>query len=98
MLELAEFTHLVEIRLRVDLNHATPQSLLREELSFDSLAMIEVLIMFSNYGINLPEDLISELRTLGDLHHYFNALSPRPMSESESLPEAADLGSPAVAR
>jgi acyl carrier protein len=79
MLDLAEFSALVGDRLRIDLSHATSDSLLREDLAFDSLAMVEVLILFSTYDVVLPEDLLSELRTFGDLHHYFNALSPAPL-------------------
>jgi acyl carrier protein len=63
--------------LDLDLRAATPASTLREELGFDSLAMAEALLVLADDGIELPTDLLPELRTLGDLHHYATVLAPR---------------------
>ncbi len=76
MMAFAPFVSLLEVELGVDLTDAAAESLLREDLSFDSLLMVEVLVLFDHHGVVLPDDLIPELRTLADLHHYFNVLSP----------------------
>ena len=62
----------------LDLSAAEPGSPLRDDLGFDSLAMAEVLVLLADDGIVLPDELIPELRTIGDLHHYVRALRPPP--------------------
>lgn len=37
----------------------------------DSLALAEAMALFAERGIELPTALIGELRTFGDLHHYY---------------------------
>ncbi len=66
-----EFDHLrdlLTIELGADLSAATPDSLLEEDLGWDSLTFLEVLALSERLGISLPEDLIGSLRTLGDVH------------------------------
>lgn len=82
--DFASFVLLLESSLGLDLSLAEPASSLRDDLGFDSLAMAELLVIFSDDGIVLPDELIPELRTLGDLHHYFTVYrghrAPRPPS------------------
>jgi acyl carrier protein/RimJ/RimL family protein N-acetyltransferase len=61
--------------LGVDLSQATRTSLLGDDLGWDSLTMLEALAVLDRYGIQLPDDLIGELRTLGDVHHYLRVLA-----------------------
>jgi len=61
--------------LEVDLGDATRTTLLADDLGWDSLTMLEALALLDRYGSSLPEDLIGELRTLGDLHHYLRVLA-----------------------
>jgi acyl carrier protein len=59
----------------LDLANAGPDAQL-VDLGFDSLAMAEAVVLLASRGVELPPDLITELRTLGDLHHYATVLSP----------------------
>jgi len=69
-----------------------PESRLREDLSLDSLAMIEVLVFLEHHGIRLPDDLIPELTTLADLHHYFTVLAPRVEGDGDTGGPARAVG------
>jgi acyl carrier protein len=64
------FADLLGIHVGLDLSGAGPGSLLREELGFDSLAMAEALVLLADRGVHLPDELIPEVRTFGDLCHY----------------------------
>jgi acyl carrier protein len=77
----ARFAGVLGEHVGLDLTAATPASLLREDLGFDSLAMAEALVLLADHGVLLPDELIPALRTIGDLHHYAGVVAPR----SESL-------------
>jgi acyl carrier protein len=66
----ASFADLLAAHVGLDLSGADPRSLLREELGFDSLAMAEALVLLADRGVHLPDELVPEVRTLGDLCHY----------------------------
>jgi len=68
--EEASFADLLGDHVGLDLSGADPGSLLREELGFDSLAMAEALVLLADRGVHLPDELLPEVRTLGDLCHY----------------------------
>jgi RimJ/RimL family protein N-acetyltransferase/acyl carrier protein len=61
--------------LQIDLSRAARSTRLVEDLGWDSLTMLEALAILDGYGVQLPDDLIGELRTLGDLHHYLRVLA-----------------------
>jgi acyl carrier protein len=65
----------------LDLSAAGPDSDLRDGLGFDSLAMAEVLVLLAELGVHLPDELVPELRTLGDLYHYATVLTERQPPE-----------------
>jgi acyl carrier protein len=73
--DLARFASRVGARVGLDLTGAGPDAVLAD-LDFDSLAMAEMVILLADEGVELPPDLIAELRTLGDLHHYATVLAP----------------------
>ncbi|HEX7135764.1 MAG TPA: hypothetical protein VF228_24510 [Iamia sp.] len=54
-----------------------PNDLLVDRLAWDSLRVLEVLGWLRELGIELPEELVGELRTLGDLHHYVVTIGSR---------------------
>lgn len=54
-----------------------PNDLLVDRLSWDSLRVLEVLGWLRELGVELPEELVAELRTLGDLHHYVVTIGSR---------------------
>lgn len=78
-----EFTALLAPIIGADLSTATPQTLLVEDLGWDSLTMVEALGVLDTTGVALPDELICELRTLGDIHHYYCTATD---------PEKADRG------
>jgi acyl carrier protein len=45
-----------------------------DDLGWDSLAYFELIGLFERHGIDLPDELVPALRTLGDVHHYLVAL------------------------
>ena len=54
-----------------------PNDLLVDRLAWDSLRVLEVLGWLRELGVELPEELVGELRTLGDLHHYVVTIGGR---------------------
>jgi len=61
--------------LQLDLRDTDRTTSLVEDLGWDSLTMLEALAILDGYGVQLPDELIGELRTLGDLHHYLRVLA-----------------------
>jgi hypothetical protein len=83
VLDFPEFVSMLEQRLGSALPGAVPESDLRADLSLDSLSMAEILVLFDTHHVIFPDELIPELHTLADLHHYFTALSPQPTDGDE---------------
>ena len=75
---LKRFLELVHDELGCDVSGSTADATLIEDLGWDSLAFFELLGFFDRHGLDLPEELLPSLRTLGDVHHYFVALSCGP--------------------
>jgi acyl carrier protein len=71
-----------------------PGDLLSDRLAWDSLRVLEVLGWLRELGVELPEELVSELRTLGDLHHYAVTIGTR--AETASAPPRRPLVGPRV--
>jgi acyl carrier protein len=67
---LGSFADLLGAHVGLDLSKAGPDALLRDDLGFDSLAMAEALVLLAERGVHLPDELVPEVRTLGDLCHY----------------------------
>lgn len=53
-----------------------PSDPLADRLPWDSLTALEVVAWLDDGGVVLPDELLAELRTLGDLHHYARSLAP----------------------
>lgn len=84
-----DFTTMVAYLERVlgdDLQSVTADSHLVEDLGWDSLSMVEMIGLFDRHGITLPVELLGELNTLGDVHHYLTRGSPAPTK----LPASTD--------
>lgn len=73
-----EFVAQLQDVLRLDLTGVDRDTTLADQLGWDSLTMLEALALLDGYGVQLPDDLIGELRTLGDLHHYLRVLAADP--------------------
>jgi len=85
VLDYVSFRTALASHLSTDLDDRGPQTLLRDELGFDSLTMAEISVLFADEGAELPDELLVELRTLGDLHHYAVVLGDRDESASPVL-------------
>jgi RimJ/RimL family protein N-acetyltransferase/acyl carrier protein len=77
-----EFLDVIRDELGCELGNRTAEAALVDDLGWDSLALFEVVGLFDRHGLELPEELLPALRTLGDLHHYFAALS----SQTATIP------------
>lgn len=55
----------------VSVDTVSQATTLEEELGFDSLEVLELGVFLEGLGLELPEDLLPELRTLGDVYHYY---------------------------
>jgi acyl carrier protein len=79
------FAELVGRHVGIDLSAAGAESLLRDDLGFDSLVMAEAVVLLADRGAVLPDELISELHTLGDLHHYARVLAPPGSGDTDPM-------------
>ncbi len=73
-----------------------PNDLLVDRLAWDSLRVLEVLAWLREMGIELPEELVGELRTLGDLHHYVVTIGGRLGADAPPPPVRHPLVGPRV--
>jgi RimJ/RimL family protein N-acetyltransferase/acyl carrier protein len=54
-----------------------PTTRLTEDLGFDSVDRLELLGLFDREGIDVPDELVATLATLGDLQHFLTTITPR---------------------
>jgi RimJ/RimL family protein N-acetyltransferase/acyl carrier protein len=57
-------------------HRADPTTRLTEDLGFDSVDRLELLGLFDRAGIDVPDELVATLATLGDLHHFLTTITP----------------------
>lgn len=72
-----EFCAALLCRLNLDVGNARgiqPTASLQDYLGLDSLQRLELVMFLEDSGVHLPDDLIGELQTLGDVYHYYQAL------------------------
>lgn len=73
----------VERELRSKLEHASDTLRLREDLAIDSLTMMEVVMIAEEVlRINVSNEELTQLRTLGDVHAFILAKAARPSPSS----------------
>lgn len=63
--------------LDLDVEGLTKSTRLSEDLGIDSLGMAELLMILADDGVVLPQELISELATVGDVYHYYDTIGSR---------------------
>ncbi len=68
---------------------------LTEDLGFDSVDRLELLGLFDREGIDVPDELVATLATLGDLHHFLTTITPR-MTRPASPPVSSPLESSSI--
>ena len=74
---------------------ATRTSRLTEDLGFDSVDRLELLGIFDREGIDVPDELVATLATLGDLHHFLTTIAPRD-NEVVATPVSTPLESASI--
>lgn len=72
------FADALAARLDLDAEGWAPADPLQGRLGWDSLCVVEVLTWLDDLGVDLPDELVPELRTLADLHHYVVTIGTRP--------------------
>ncbi len=72
-----DFARALGQRLELDSTGWNQNDLLVDRLAWDSLVAVEVVAWLAEQGVHLPDELLAELRTLGDVHHYSQTLAPR---------------------
>lgn len=82
------FLQLLYDELGHDVRGAHPGTDLRDDLGWDSLALFELIGLFDRYAIDLPDDALPSLRTLGDVHHYVGVLSGQGSPPPERWPSS----------
>ncbi len=71
-----DFARALGERLELDGGGWDPADRLVDVIGWDSLVAVEVVAWLEEHGIRLPDELLAELRTLGDVHHYTRTLAP----------------------
>jgi RimJ/RimL family protein N-acetyltransferase/acyl carrier protein len=71
-----------------------PTTRLTEDLGFDSVDRLELLGLFDRAGIEVPDELVATLATLGDLHHYLATITPTRESRPEPIAATGPVSSP----
>ena len=58
-------------QLDVDLEEITPDTDLKKDLEADSLDAVEIIVSLeSEYGIEIPDEVAEEFRTVGNISDY----------------------------
>jgi len=72
---ISDFIQYLGETLEKDMSGVTGASDLREDLAFDSLAMLEVLIVVEELGVEVDEARLAAIVTIGDLFDMYIAAS-----------------------
>ena len=79
----------VERELRTKLSEAPPALRLREELGLDSLTMMEIVMLTEEVlGINVSNEELTQLRTLGDVQAFLLAKTAAPATRRATASNA----------
>jgi acyl carrier protein len=82
----------VERDLRTKLSDAPPALRLREELGLDSLTMMEIVMLTEEVlGINVSNEELTKLRTLGDVQAFLLAKTVTPAARLATAAEALNV-------
>lgn len=71
VLSFDEFRAHVASELQIDPAVLGEQARFHDDLEFDSIQMFLMLIAVEDLGVELPEDLLPHLVTVGDAFHYY---------------------------
>ena len=64
----AKIKEIVAEQLNYDIEKLTDDTLFVEDLSADSLEIVELVMALENeFGIEIPEDAVEKIKTIGDL-------------------------------
>ena len=70
-LTLDEFQQHAAGALGIEAAALPPNADLRDDLALDSIQMFLLLVAAEDLGVMFPEQLLPQLRTLADAHHYY---------------------------
>ena len=64
----AKIKEIVAVQVNYDIEKLTDDTLFVEDLSADSLEIVELVMALENeFGIEIPEDAVEKIKTIGDL-------------------------------
>jgi acyl carrier protein len=71
---IQEIIEIIAKQLKVDVDSITPETDILDDLGADSLDVVELLMTIEdNYGITIPDDEVTSLRTISAMSDYIEA-------------------------
>lgn len=68
---------IVEEVTGIEPSEVTPEKSFVDDLDIDSLSMVEIAVQCEDrYGVEIPDEEISKLRTVGDVVEYIQKVDP----------------------
>ena len=81
VLNFADFCLRLNEVTGVAVEEMTPETRLIEDLALDSFGLLELLIIMEDTaGVEFPDDLLPQIRTLGDAHSFYETKAGHPQS------------------
>ena len=70
-------TETLATEFELDKAALTPQARLREDLGLDSLDGVDLIVALEkSLGVQIPEEVARQMRTVGDIHSYIEKAAP----------------------
>jgi acyl carrier protein len=81
-----EFWAGISEAMRGESIHVEASTSLGDDLGFDSLDMLELVVVMEDLGAPIPEDCVSILETVGDVYHHYVVRTAVRAAEGSSEP------------
>jgi acyl carrier protein len=72
LLAFEDFALLVRTELRLSQNQLGPEARLEEDLGLDSVEMLDLVLLVDELGVEISEQVVPGLQTLGEVHAYYS--------------------------
>lgn len=71
LLSFEEFRNVMAESLIMNPEQLVPEAHFITDLAVDSIRFVELYLKFQELGINIPEDAVWEIQTVGDAYNYY---------------------------
>ena len=71
ILSFEEFRDVMAESLIINPKHLIPEAHFITDLAVDSIRFVELYLKFQELGIEIPEDAVWEIQTVGDAYNYY---------------------------